>query len=163
MNIYHYHPDTQQLIAAGVADPNPLERGKWLVPAHATELEPPAAVEGKTRHFVGGEWVYQDIPPTPEPEPPTPEQVRQNFATLIQQRLDNFARGRNYDSILSAGTYATSLVTKFKNEGKTCVNLRDSTWAAAYDILAQVEAGTRPMPTSLADIEADLPALVWAS
>jgi hypothetical protein len=72
MNIYHYHPNTQQLIAAGVADPSPLEPGKWLVPAHATELEPPAEVEGKTRHFVGGQWVYQDIaqPQTPPPPPP---------------------------------------------------------------------------------------------
>lgn len=166
MKIFHYHPDTLQLIAAGVADPSPLEPGKWLVPAHATELEPPAAADGKTRHFVDGQWVYQDIPqppPPPEPAPLTPEQLQQNFAALIQQRLDDFARTCNYDNILSACTYATSLVTKFKNEGKTCVNLRDSTWAAAYDILAQVEAGTRPMPTSLADIEADLPALVWAS
>jgi hypothetical protein len=72
MNIYHYHPNTQQLIAAGVADPSPLEPGKWLVPAHATELEPPAEVEGKTRHFVDGQWVYQDIaqPQTPPPPPP---------------------------------------------------------------------------------------------
>ena len=72
MRIYHYHPDTKQLMAADVADPNPLERGKWLVPAHATELEPPAAVEGKTRHFVDGVWVYQDIaqPQTPPPPPP---------------------------------------------------------------------------------------------
>jgi hypothetical protein len=94
---------------------------------------------------------------------PTIEQIKQLFIDSIQTRLDNFAQERGYSGILSACTYATSLVTKFKNEGKTCVNLRDSTWAAAYDILAQVEAGTRPMPSSIADIEADLPALVWAS
>jgi hypothetical protein len=93
----------------------------------------------------------------------TIEQIKQLFIDSIQTRLDNFAQERGYSGILSACTYATSLVTKFKNEGKTCVNLRDSTWAAAYDILAQVEAGTRPMPSSIADIEADLPALVWAS
>jgi hypothetical protein len=166
MNIYHYHPNTQQLIAAGVADSSPLEPGKWLVPAHATELEPPASVENKTIHFMDGAWVFQDIPvPVPElpPSPPTPEQIKKEFVNLIQSKLDNFAKERGYEGILSACTYATSLVTKFKAEGKTCVNLRDSTWAAAYDILAQVEAGTRPMPSSIADIEADLPALVWAS
>lgn len=83
------------------------------------------------------------------------------FTTAIQERLDGFARTRNYDSILSACTYATSAVAKFKTEGQACVNLRDATWAAAYDILAKVQAGKRTMPATLADIEADLPALEW--
>jgi hypothetical protein len=98
----------------------------------------------------------------------TPEQVealqRQMISAItnaIQNRLDEFARQRNYDNILSACTFATSKVTKFKAEGQACVNLRDATWAAAYDILAKVQAGQRPMPASLADIEADLPALEW--
>ena len=95
MNIYHYHPNTQQLIAAGVADPSPLEPGKWLVPAHATELEPPAAVDGKTRHFVDGQWVYQDIaqPQTPPPPPPLTgnallaSQISALEATITDRRL----------------------------------------------------------------------------
>ena len=95
MKIYHYHPNTQQLIAAGVADPSPLESGKWLVPAHATELEPPAAVEGKTRHFVDGAWVYQDIaqPQTPPPPPPLEgdallaSQISALEATITARRL----------------------------------------------------------------------------
>ena len=88
-------------------------------------------------------------------------QLIAKFTGAIQQRLDDFARTRNYDSILSACTYATSTVAKFKTEGQACVNLRDATWAAAYNILAEVQAGDRPMPVSIADIEADLPAAVW--
>lgn len=84
------------------------------------------------------------------------------FTAAIQQRLDDFARQRNYDSILSACTYATSTVVKLKAEGQACVNLRDATWAAAYDILAQVQGGIRQMPNSIADIEADLPVLEWS-
>ena len=91
----------------------------------------------------------------------SPEQVESHFVAAIQQRLDDFARTRNYDSILSACTYATSTVAKFKTEGQACVNLRDATWAAAYAILAYVQTGNRPMPSSIEDIEADLPALVW--
>lgn len=91
----------------------------------------------------------------------TPKQIEAEFTAQIQQRLDDFARTRNYDGILSACTYATSTVTKFKAEGQACVNLRDATWEAAYNILAQVQAGTRPMPQTIADIEADLPALAW--
>lgn len=95
------------------------------------------------------------------PPAPTAAQVEAAFTAAIQQRLDDFARTRNYDSILSACTYATSTVAKFKSEGQLCVNLRDATWAAAYKVLAEVQGGTRAMPGSVADIEADLPAAVW--
>ena len=92
---------------------------------------------------------------------PTEKYLEAQFMASIQQRLDYFARERNYDGILSACTYVSSTVPKFKSEGQACVNLRDATWAAAYDILAKVQSGQRPMPTSIADIEADLPAAVW--
>ena len=91
----------------------------------------------------------------------TPAQIEDNFTASIQQRLDNFARTRNYDSILSACTYATSTVPQFQTEGQACVNLRDATWGAAYAILTAVQNGNRPMPASLQEIEKDLPTLVW--
>lgn len=90
------------------------------------------------------------------------EQHIKRFADEAQARLDTFAKSRGYDGILSACTYATSQVPRFRAEGQRCVDLRDQTWARLYEILAKVEAGTRPVPLSLADIEADLPALVWA-
>lgn len=92
---------------------------------------------------------------------PTAEQLEAQFTAAIQQRLDAFAQTRNYDSMLSACTYATSAVAKFKSEGQACVNLRDATWAAAYNVLAAVKSGARAMPSTLADIEVDLPALEW--
>ncbi|MGE4337467.1 MAG: hypothetical protein AB7E55_16010 [Pigmentiphaga sp.] len=84
-----------------------------------------------------------------------------DITNATQKRLDDFARTRNYDDILSACTYASSTVPKFQSEGQYCVNARDSTWATLYTIMAEVEAGTRPMPVSFADVEPDLPALVW--
>lgn len=83
------------------------------------------------------------------------------FTDAIQQRLDDFARTRNYDDIKSAVSYAGDPDPVFSAEGQACRNLRSATWRAAHNILAQVQAGTRPMPQSIADIEADLPALVW--
>ncbi|UOA08314.1 hypothetical protein [Methylobacter sp. S3L5C] len=78
-----------------------------------------------------------------------------------QKRLDDFAKTRNYDSILSACTYATSTVAQFAAEGQYCTGVRDTTWATLYQILADVEAGNRPVPTSYADIESELPNLAW--
>ena len=80
-----------------------------------------------------------------------------------QQRLDDFARSRGYDGVLSACTYATSPTPRFAAEGQYCVAQRDATWAKLYEILAEVEAGARPVPTSFADIEPHLPALAWPS
>ena len=84
----------------------------------------------------------------------------EKYVAEIQKRLDDFARTRNYDGILSAATYATSAAAKFKTEGQYAVEARDLTWAKGYEILAAVEAGTRPLPT-LDELAAELPALVW--
>ncbi len=83
------------------------------------------------------------------------------IVAATQERLDAFARTRNYDGILSACTYATSPTPKFAAEGQYCVASRDATWAKLYQILGEVEAGTRPAPSGFADIEGDLPALTW--
>lgn len=78
-----------------------------------------------------------------------------------QKRLDDFAATRNYDSILSACTYATSAVPKFQAEGQYCVNLRDATWSVLYQLFNDVTAGKKPMPESFKDIEPLLPKLEW--
>lgn len=91
----------------------------------------------------------------------SPEQIKAEIVEATQKRLDDFARTRNYDNIMSACTYATSAVPKFAAEGQYCVNARDNTWAALYAILAEVEAGTRPMPSGYTDIEPLLPVLEW--
>lgn len=95
------------------------------------------------------------------PSPPTVDQIVADITSATQARLDTFARTRNYDGILSACTYATSTHPKFAAEGQYCVTARDDTWSALYVIMAEVEAGARPMPTGYPDIEPDLPVLVW--
>ena len=87
--------------------------------------------------------------------------LQESVIHATQLRLDNFAKTRNYDGILSACTYATSSIANFQTEGQYAVNARDSTWAALYAIMGEVQAGTRPMPAGFADIEADLPVLAW--
>lgn len=89
------------------------------------------------------------------------ERVKQEIVTSTQQRLDTFAKTRNYDGVLSLCTYASSPNAKFQAEGQYGVEARDATWSKLLDILAEVEAGTRPMPTGYAEIEPELPPLVW--
>ena len=90
-------------------------------------------------------------------------QVQADIVIQTQARLDTFAMTRNYDSILSACTYATSPTAQFSTEGQYAVQARDATWAKLYQILGEVQSGTRPMPSGYADIEAELPVLAWPS
>jgi hypothetical protein len=70
MNIFHYHPDTGIYLGQGKADESPLEPGVWLIPAHATEQEPPQPGEGEHAIWTDEGWDVQPIPVTePEPEP----------------------------------------------------------------------------------------------
>ena len=89
------------------------------------------------------------------------ETIKNSITQATQDRLDTFARTRNYDGILSACTYATSATAKFAAEGQYCVESRDATWATLYDIYEEVKAGTRPMPPNYEAIESELPALEW--
>lgn len=92
--------------------------------------------------------------------PQTKDEIINRYTALIQQRLDDFARTRGYDSILSACTYATSTTPQFKAEGQRCVELRDATWAKATEIMQAVQSGARSMPT-WDELQAELPVLEW--
>lgn len=132
------------------------------IPADAVEItaeEHAALLEGQSQ----GKLIQADSNGRPvlvDPPPPTTEQITAQYTVGVQQHLDTFARTRNYDGILSAATYATSQVAKFNAEGQYAVEARDATWAKCYEILAAVEAGTRPMPT-LDELLAELPVLTW--
>ena len=85
--------------------------------------------------------------------------LRADIVQQTQARLDHFAQTRNYDSIMSACTYASSSIPKFAAEGQYAVSIRDATWAALYALLADVQSGAAPMPASFTDVV--LPELVW--
>lgn len=85
----------------------------------------------------------------------------ENIVELTQLRLDEFAKTRDYDGILSACTYINSVDNKFRTEAEYCNQMRSATWNTLYSIMAQVKAGTRPIPNNFADIEPELPPLTW--
>ena len=78
-----------------------------------------------------------------------------------QQRLDNFATTKGYKDIVSVCTYATSTNPQYKSDADYCVLARDATWEQLYLIFAEINQGTRPMPTDYDQIAVDLPVLAW--
>ena len=86
--------------------------------------------------------------------------LKQSLTSAVQKHMDEKAKERNYDSILSLCTYATSTAAKVSDEGQAGVSWRDEVWAKGYAILADVESGARAIPT-VDELLAELPNFVW--
>lgn len=106
-----------------------------------------------------GEWGERDALPgelysTPAP---TLEQVQAALLTAVDQRLNDAAQAKGYDSIVTASLRAALPDSPFHDEGVAFGTWMDQTYAACYAILAQAQAGTRPIPTE-AELMTVLPA-----
>lgn len=89
------------------------------------------------------------------------EQVISELTITIQYKLDNFAREKGYDNILSASTYVNSTNERFKEEAKRAIEIRDSTWEKFYSILDEAEREDTILTLSIASVESKLPELSW--
>lgn len=78
----------------------------------------------------------------------------------IQQLLDRTAQARGYDHMLSLCSYAASTNARFHAEALAGMAWRDAVWAKAGEVLAQVQAGTRAVPTE-AELLGLLPQISW--
>lgn len=141
-----------------------LESGLW------TEDAPPqpmwaaryvgGQVDPKSLQVSGGSWE--------DPGAPTLEDLQEEFLKATQARLTGLVQGvldreaqtRGYESILSLCTYATSTVDRFRAEGQAGVNWRDACWMLGYQLVAEVRAGLRAVPTN-DELLAMLPPMVW--
>lgn len=88
------------------------------------------------------------------------EKAQKHYCQLAQNRMDEKARERNYDGIMSVCSYATSSFPRFASEAAACVIWRDAVWAKCYELLDAVKAGKIEIPTEEAFLEM-LPELVW--
>lgn len=131
-----------------------------LIVADAEFAQTIGAIECPDETNLGWTWDGEVFAP-PGPPAKTPGEIQAEIVAATQDRLDAFARTRNYDDIKSACTYVGCSVPKFGSEGAYCRDARAETWAVLYAMLAEVEAGTRPMPTGFAEVEAELPILAW--
>lgn len=106
--------------------------------------------------------VTQEVEPEPEYVPTQEEieaRIQKQLTDAVQRYLDAEAQKLNYDSCLSVCSYVDTGVQKFDDEGRAFRAWRSQVWAKGYEILAQVQAGQRGIPTE-AELIAELPELV---
>lgn len=150
----------EEIVRPDIPDYYALRRNEY--PPVTTQLDALWKGSGSTDYALLQNNILSVKQRYPNPSASTdPGLITESIVLMTQKRLDDFARTRNYDSILSACTYVGSPVLKFAQEAAYAVEARSLTWAKLYEMLGEVEAGTRPMPTGYNDIEAELPALQW--
>lgn len=63
MQVHHYTENAPHIyMGSSEARQSPMEPGVWLLPAHATFVEPSADLENMVQVFNGASWEYQDMP-----------------------------------------------------------------------------------------------------
>ena len=132
------------------------------IPADAVEITPEehaALLEGQSQ----GKRIEADADGRPvlaDPPAPTIEQIKRDLTNAVQAYLDAVAQSHGYDGILSLASYAASANVQFSAEGKAGVQWRDAVWAHCWQVLADVEAGKREIPTAEV-LVVELPVMVW--
>lgn len=89
------------------------------------------------------------------------QRVKDEIVAREQYQQDTFAKSKGYDDIKSATGYAGCDFPKFDIEGTYCKNVRSRRWARLYEIMGEVVAGVRPMPATHAEIDGELPPMIW--
>jgi hypothetical protein len=88
--------------------------------------------------------------------PETAEQVIARLEAALDRHLDTVANSYRYESIRTMVTYATSEHPTFGLEGRAAVKFRDAVYAYGIQVIADVQAEIRTIPTE-AELIAELP------
>lgn len=110
MKIYNYHPETFVLIGSSLADPDPLEEGKFLIPAHSTTVEPLTPAPGQMAVFdeTAQTWSLQPIPDNTIPPDPYLESYQ-------YKRLMSYPPiGDQLDALFHAGIFPPEMAAQIQ-------------------------------------------------
>lgn len=88
-DVYSYHPETGVYLGIAKAWESPLEPGKYLIPACATEEMPPETDDTQQAIWTGSAWEARETPkPEPEePELPTKEELLERIRQIRNSKL----------------------------------------------------------------------------
>lgn len=141
---------------------------KWVFPAPQPSYDP------KSQHLVQGapnltglghyEQTWEVITLAPEQvasnELEATLKLQRDIITAMDNLFDTTAQSKKYDSRVTCALRA-GYTGPFQAEGIAFAQWMDTCNALGYQMLAEVQAGTRPMPSSVAEALALLPEMIW--
>lgn len=84
----------------------------------------------------------------------------EDFDRALEALLDATAQSRRYDNRITCALRA-GYVGPFQAEGKAFASWMDTCNALAYQIQAEVLAGTRSVPNTVSEFLSEMPEMVW--
>ncbi len=88
------------------------------------------------------------------------ENLQQKYTKLVQNYMDKAVQAKGYDDVFTCISYVDSTDEIFRREAQAVLAWRDKVWRLCYDILAEVNAGQRAVPSE-SELLAMLPKLEW--
>lgn len=85
------------------------------------------------------------------------------FPLFLQNYIDSVAIARQYDNSFACISYINSTNVAWSNDAKAFNSWRDSVWNYVIAQQALIEAGSRPIPTDMTALLAELPVITWPS
>lgn len=163
MKIYNYDANTGDFLGESDADYSPVNPAFPLIPAFATTIEPPTALEGKRAVFSDGAWALLDAAaaesPVPESPAETVEQTIARYEAALDAHLDAVARADRWNSRFTFALRA-SYPNAWRDKATAFGIWMDNCNAQAYALLKSVQEGSVEIPT-LAEFIASLPAFEY--
>lgn len=151
-----------EITAAGMVTPD--IRALDIKPAtHTIEENVPAPeiyVGGALRYDNG--WVVCNQDAIDQARAQAAEMHVAAIVKAMEQLFDATAQSRRYDNRITCALRA-GYPGPFQAEGAAFATWMDTCNATAYQMLAEVHAGTRPMPATTADALSLLPTMEWPS
>jgi hypothetical protein len=130
---------------------------RFTGPADAVDIQ---CGEGEEFFLNCPEGATHIINNEPVTAPPTEKQIITALTVAIQQHLDSTARTRHYDSVDSASKYIGGSNPTWNAEGLALRDWTIAVWEQCYEIMAEVQAGNRGIPTA-EELLAELPVMSW--
>lgn len=149
-----YTFDGRGIYSGAVAIENP----KAPVPAGLL-IAPPALVGTQVAQAVGDAWVV--LPEYP-PAPPAPPPTIADFDAALTAHIDSVARQRRWESRITLAVRA-GYPNPWHQEAIAFGMWMDACNAMAYELMAEVQAGTISLPATTQELIDALPEMVWPS